>query len=372
MRNKIRNLDESLEQVLARNGKLKGDLDNTNKECIKKLDELSAKSKGDCKVEIENSKECDVWQTGMLALQHKAALLASENKRLTESLSPDAVKCAPGDCEDYKKLTLEIALQQKLTRALWQPSNLQPIQKVVIITDIFNPPIRINEPLITLQANLLNYFVESIVLLHTPDQDISWKTKLLNHEKLVFHQLKQRFTPGDAIEYANKNLKDKIVVMTNNDIMFDNTLINMRNFDKTKKTFWSLSRRRSLFDLRRGKKEENIYYYHQDLCFPYFTSHDAYIWSGHVESSIQEDLRQFHLGEWGCENRIIWNFKNAQYSTANPCSSINLWHYQSTYYPKPHDKKVNGGKTGAIPSDPIDPSLGFSMTWDPKMTIVRA
>jgi hypothetical protein len=273
---------------------------------------------------------------------------------------------------DYQRLTLEVMHQQKMHRFLWRPQETRPIQKVVILTDLHNPKMKQDEPLIALQANLLNHFVEEIhLLVEEPDWEatIGAIKRMINKEKITTFKMTKRWTPADAFKYANDNLKGKIVIMTNNDIIFDYTLINMREFPKDQKQMWAISRRRTTFDGRRGQPPIQFIEVHPDMCWSYVGSHDGYVFVPAISQAIIDDTGDFYLGEWGCENRILYAFAHAGYGTHNPCWRFNLWHYSTAYYKKNTNRRVSHGKSAVAYPTGAEPSFGMEFGWPSGISV---
>lgn len=271
---------------------------------------------------------------------------------------------------DYRQLFLEMMHQQKLMRSLIPKQGFPPIQKATLIVDFYNPPIRRNETLVVLQANILNPFIEKVIILAEGKEDFGPVYNLIQAEKIQIVPFGKRFTPGEAFEYLNKQqeLKGKIIISANSDIMFDLSLVNLRHFNVNKKSFWAISRRRSLFDVR-----PRYIHSHPDMCFRYLGSHDAFIFMPPVDPLTIRNTIDIYLGQWGYENRIIHGFQAAGYETHNPCFHINAIHYTTKEYPKQDETRVNeGGRSGIIQPNQPDPEWKMDVNWPGDLPIVRS
>jgi hypothetical protein len=194
---------------------------------------------------------------------------------------------------DYHQLIKEILIQKEIQKLIYNPNNLS-YNKIVLITDLYNNKERNNEIILTLQKNLLNFFIEEIHLILSPDQNEEIINTLINKEKIkIFKSKKIRLTFGDMFEHSNKYLNNKIVVISNNDIIFDETLIHVRDLKKNINETWIISRRRTIYNIKELKK---IYIYN-DMCFPYNSgSHDVFIFYQYINEGIINLSKDIYLG----------------------------------------------------------------------------
>jgi hypothetical protein len=128
---------------------------------------------------------------------------------------------------------------------------------------------------------------------------------------------------SEALKYAQRKLRDKIVILANLDIYFDESLEFLRNSQtaeldlKYKFTAYFLSRfEHPWLD---SKKEK-------DACvYPFMGSADSFIWIPPLPQGLLERV-PFELGSWGIENRLLFEFEQAGLVGRNPCESIKSWH----------------------------------------------
>ncbi len=112
--------------------------------------------------------------------------------------------------------------------------------------------------------------------------------------------------------------------------------------------FWAISRRSSLY-----YQNQEVFYYHQDMCFKFVGSHDIFIFQPKVKESVVKGLTGIFTGRWGYENVIVWEFSKAGYVLKNPCTRINIWHYQLKDYPKANHERVNQQRSSYIQPSPV-------------------
>jgi len=160
---------------------------------------------------------------------------------------------------------------------------------------------RYNEYLTCLRHNLGNKFISKI---HIFIDDNSKLPDNLNSDKIIINNIERRNTYTDFFNYVNTNLTGEICILSNGDIMFDDTLSYI-NDENVSGKFISLSRWDILPD-------GNVRHY--DI--PY--SQDAWIF----KSPININKADFTLGKLGCDNRITYLAMKSGLIVTNPSKKI--------------------------------------------------
>jgi hypothetical protein len=124
--------------------------------------------------------------------------------------------------------------------------------------------------------------------------------------------LKKQPTYQDFLKYANDNLKNKIVMVSNSDIYLskcDNNLIEK-----------CICQKNNIFALTRFENEN-----YKPLIDKYQGSHDSFIFKSPINYNIIEQSN-FVQNVWGSENVLIWLFHKHNYKILNPCNQIKIIH----------------------------------------------
>ena len=136
-----------------------------------------------------------------------------------------------------------------------------------------------------------------------------------------------RLRVSEALKYAQRHLRDKIVILANLDIYFDESLELLRRSRtaeldlKSKFTAYFLSRFERPLEFK-DKGETGP----KDACvYPFMGSADSFIWIPPLPSGLLDRV-PFELGSWGIENRLLYEFEQAGLVGRNPCESIKSWH----------------------------------------------
>ena len=134
--------------------------------------------------------------------------------------------------------------------------------------------------------------------------------------KIIVNFITSRPSFFSLIEYANKNLKNKKIIISNGDILFDES-IQKASFQSLKKSFFCLSR-------------YNFYNDIWDLDANYFTksskqysaSFDSWIFSTPITNFA---AKEFIMGTIGCE-KFVFNALLKGIELKNPCKEILCYH----------------------------------------------
>ena len=127
--------------------------------------------------------------------------------------------------------------------------------------------------------------------------------------------VKDQLTYKKAFDYANKYIeKNEIVILSNCDIWFDNTIKVVNNYDMNN----------TIIALSRYDAQKNGTY----KLFNRPDSQDCWIFKNPI--SLEYDYN-FELGKGGCDNRIAWIVNNSKknnikYNIVNPATIIKSYH----------------------------------------------
>jgi len=148
-----------------------------------------------------------------------------------------------------------------------------------------------------------------------------------NSIKCVLTNKRQTFK--SMFEYANKHYPNSIVVISNNDIYFDESIKLLDDYDMTNKCF-SLLR----YDVQPDKKNSKIFeYYDHELARGYgekgprSDAQDCWIFKTPI--SIPNESN-FYFGILGCDNHITYLLHKQGYIVSNPALDIKSYHLHLT------------------------------------------
>jgi hypothetical protein len=170
--------------------------------------------------------------------------------------------------------------------------------------------------------NFLNKYIKEIYLLNNKIYDINFIEKNNKIKQVIISEdTHYRLKYNDAIDFINKNLKNKICILSNSDIYFDSTLskINYKNIDN------------SLFALLRYDEDKdgnkNIFTRHG---LPRDDSQDCWIF----KSPLNIDLEKinFSFGTLGCDNIFATIIDDTGIKISNPCLDIVSTHVHNTEF----------------------------------------
>ena len=178
-------------------------------------------------------------------------------------------------------------------------------------------PERQNEIDFCVQANLEN---PHIIQVHNlTEQNTIIPDWLSSHEKYIECRVDRWLTYKMAFDYANENLPQQTVALSNLDIFFDHS----SNWEESKQFINSdivfcLSRHE--FDgIGAAKKDENL----QKLAFA--NCQDTWIW----KSPVTVEDCDFMMGRLGCDNAIADRFKRSGYMPLNSPNQFKTFHFDA-------------------------------------------
>jgi hypothetical protein len=131
-------------------------------------------------------------------------------------------------------------------------------------------------------------------------------------------EIKERLTFNQIFKLTQQ-YSDKINIIANSDIYFNETILNVR-FIKDKECL-ALSR----WDINENTA----------VLFDRKDSQDVWIFNG----AVTENIGHFNLGVPGCDNRIMFELKQSGYSISNPAKTIHALHLHSSNY-RTYDHKT--------------------------------
>tara|TARA_B100000902_G_scaffold212903_1_gene202438 strand:- start:150 stop:845 length:696 start_codon:yes stop_codon:yes gene_type:complete len=196
--------------------------------------------------------------------------------------------------------------------------------------------VRHSEYLTCLHDNLDNDLIDKIYVFISDDSELNFESK-----RIEIVKREERPTYKDMFDFCNENLKDQICIVSNADILFDETLsvLNDFNFDKI---FLALTR-------------WEIFYEDGEWCIAPFdnaASQDCWMFKSPVTSDEEMD---FTLGKPGCDNKIAKIMSDKDYDVRNPGVQIRTAHYHmSGYRTYDNANRIPGPYICVVPNDNIN------------------
>lgn len=186
--------------------------------------------------------------------------------------------------------------------------------KIVLITEYFkhNNKIRQDEINNSINKNINNKFIDKIYLLN--ETDTKYAT---NSDKIKNIFTNKRSTFEDSFKIANTLQEGTIVIISNNDISFDDTL-NILN----KKTKINLNNTVICLGRRSHRKSNKLEYYTR-----IGVSQDSWIFKTPIRIPNNTN---FHFGTFGCDNHIAYLLKSIGYNLINIPYDIKAEHNHSS------------------------------------------
>lgn len=202
-------------------------------------------------------------------------------------------------------------------------------------------PIRAAELMHSICRNLENPYIDRIHFIETlplsnpwnelqpfcsvPHETFRNKTsfyrRLHTKARTASEDWSDRLTIGYALEFANKYLPGRIVIVANLDISFDNTLSMLRT-DR-----W-ISLMNAYFLSRYEEHETNGL---GTQCGPkYIGSHDSFVLMPPLPRKLIDTTLKLALGLPGVENRFMHEMRRLGMRVANPCLTIKSWHHHTS------------------------------------------
>jgi hypothetical protein len=169
--------------------------------------------------------------------------------------------------------------------------------------------IRNGEYLYCLHENIGIDEIDNIYIFVEEGSDLNFESPKI--KKIV---TKERPTYQSLFEYCNEHMKEEICIVSNADIIFDDTLrfFNSVNMDKQ---FYGLSRWET--STRDGKNWEIEPYDNS-------ASQDCWVFRTPVATS---DKMNYTMGKPGCDNKIFYHMRELGYTCRNPGKKVITIHF---------------------------------------------
>jgi hypothetical protein len=194
---------------------------------------------------------------------------------------------------------------------------------MILLTEYFvsDNPDRQREYETCLKKNIENEYISEIVLLNSDKSEIT-----IESDKIKMVHIDERPTYAQIFEMCNDNYNGEICIISNADIIFDDTLSNITE-ENIKGKFLALSR----WDIRPdGMAELYDWSYSQD-CWVYLSPNKF------------EDCN-YKMGTLGCDNRIAYDANSSGLKTHNPAKLIRTYHLHNSNHRTYNQNQILMGK----------------------------
>ena len=206
-----------------------------------------------------------------------------------------------------------------------------------LVIEYFNSHnhMRNGEYLYCLHQNLANEYIENVYLFMEDDAELNFESP-----KIKRVTLDKRPTYKDLFEYCNENMNGEICIVSNADIIFDETIRYFKSL-RMENQFYALSRWEISTD--DGKSWEIEPYDNA-------ASQDCWIFRTPVLTS---DNMDYTMGKPGCDNRITYDMRELGYTCRNPGKKVVTVHFHPTNFRSyhPSDDRVPGPYLLVAPVD---------------------
>ena len=195
---------------------------------------------------------------------------------------------------------------------------------------------RNKEYLLSIEENIKNSIITNIIMFISDDSDY-----LNINDKIKIERSYNRPTFLDLFNYCNSNFPNEICIISNTDIILDDTLLKINN-NNINNTLLALTR----WDLY---IEDNMW---KVKFFNHVASQDCWIF----KTPIKIDNRtNFLMGKPGCDNRIAQIYLENGYMVKNPSLQITTKHmHMSNYRTYDNSDVIPGPYLLLQPNDNID------------------
>jgi len=156
------------------------------------------------------------------------------------------------------------------------------------------------------KENLKNKHIKKIFVFFE-NYNETQKYSFLKDSKIQIIPIKSRPTYKFYFDFANKYLKEELIIISNTDIFFDDSLSYLNKVDFKNKVF-ALTRYNVPEYKGKWKRHER--------------SHDSWIF----KSPFKEINANIKLGVPGCDNEVLILFKKNNIQVINPSLTIKSWH----------------------------------------------
>ncbi len=154
-----------------------------------------------------------------------------------------------------------------------------------------------------------NQFIKKIYLLNNDIYDLEFLENKNKIKQILIQEEKLNFKK--TIEFINKYLEDEIVILSNSDIYFNDTLFKLIDYDFSNKV---------LCLLRYNIIENNKLDIFRHFGEPRADSQDSWIFKSPLKVNINNI--NFNFGIPGCDNMFAAELYNSNYILSNPSYDI--------------------------------------------------
>ena len=185
-----------------------------------------------------------------------------------------------------------------------------------LIVEYFNSQnhMRNGELLYCLHQNLGVDEIKNIYLFMEKDAELNFDSSKI--KKVL---VDKRPTYKDLFDYCNEHMKEEICIVSNADIIFDDTLRYFKSIDMDKQ-FYALSR----WEISTGDGKN-----WEIEPFDNAASQDSWIFKTPIATS---DEMNYTMGKPGCDNKITYNMRELGYTCRNPGKKIITIHFHPTQF----------------------------------------
>ena len=185
-----------------------------------------------------------------------------------------------------------------------------------LIIEYFNSlnHIRNGELLYCLHQNLANDYIDKIYIFMEEDAELNFDSPKI--ERVI---VKKRPTYRDLFEYCNTHMRNEICIVSNADIIFDDTLRYFNSINMTMQ-FYALSR----WEITSGDgKNWEIE--------PYENSASQDVWIFKTPVLTSEGMN-YTMGVPGCDNKITYHMRELGYVCRNPGKKVITIHFHISQF----------------------------------------
>lgn len=195
---------------------------------------------------------------------------------------------------------------------------------------------RHSEYLTCIHENIENEHIEKIYIFISDDSKLNFES-----DKIEIIQRESRPTYKDLFEFCNEKLKNQICIISNSDIILDDTISIVKNTDLNK-VFLALTR-------------WEVFCQNGEWCIAPFdnsSSQDVWIFQSPVTTTNE---MEFLLGKPGCDNKIAKLMSDQEYKLKNPGKQIICAHYHiSGLRTYDNDDRIPGPYLCLVPNNNIE------------------
>lgn len=194
---------------------------------------------------------------------------------------------------------------------------------------------RHSEYLTCIHENLENEFIDKIYVFISDDSKLNFTSK-----KIKVIKRDTRPTYKDLFEFCNENLKNQICIVSNADIILDDSISVLNQTDLTN-IFVALTR-------------WEVFNENNEWCIaPFNNSSSQDVWAFMAPIQVTDDM-DFLLGKPGCDNKIA-KLMSKKYEVRNPGLQIVTCHFHmSGYRTYEHKDRIPGPYLCLVPNEDIN------------------